>query len=980
MANLFTIVLLICGALSIVVFIIDTSYWINLYTGLLFWFVAFFNAALEFWQAYSSAKTLQGFLSLVPSSVLVIRDGQLVETSATEVVVGDLVLLRTGNKVPADGRLIYADNVRVDNSSLTGESEPQERNTEPSEADILESKNMIFSGTVMIAGEAIALVVKVGPQTVIGRLAAFAVDAPKRISRLEQEMTIVFRRLVVCAFTFGTSALVLALSMGSHVTDALSAAIGLFVSFLPQGLPATMTILFTNAAKRMAARNVLVKELRSVETLGAMTLLATDKTGTLTQNKMAVVGGWIYGQVYNSVEEIDSEISHIGDFVLSMTLCTACKLDPTERGKKIEDRSIFGDATEAGILQYSGKFNDLDELFGDNKKITELPFSSATKWHLTIFQLQNADHYTAFMKGAPERVLNRCSTYRKDSETLLITSAFEEEFQQKYEYFAGSGLRILAVGKRELDKSNFPLGYEFDNEGLNFPTDGLEFLGFVCLRDPPKPGVSWAVGRLRDARISVVMVTGDHPFTAEAIARQVGIITEMETFKRPPSETDVEERPQVKAAVIHGDNIETMTRSDWKRMARLKEIVFARTAPRHKLEIVKQFQAAGHIVAVSGDGVNDSPALQKANLGISMNRTASDVSKDAAHMILLDDNFVSIVAGVFEGRLIFENVKKSIRYTLSHITAEVSLLFIYSIILIPLPLSPILLIFIDVFAELGPAVSFAGEPPEYDLMALPPRQEVKSVVPVERRVGAFLRRWSYPKFLEKGTIWLLSLLYLPSAGENLVDMDLVLWCFLEGGLVIAMGAWGAYLLAFVAHKVPLGSLYRSDITYYVNTAPPLTLTDGTVANATQQEYILGSVQAATYLAILIAQWFNVFLQKHRYRYPIGFDMLVNWMTYVGISSAMLVAAIVCFIPGLNYVFGTEPPPALSLSAPFAAALLLISYEFARRALRHRGWFGGIPDSRVLKPPSSRRAIERPRIPRARELSITMGTPDGGKED
>lgn len=974
MANLFTVVLLLCGILSITVFIIDTSYWINLYTGLLFWFVAFFNAALEFWQVYSSAKTLEGFLSLVPSSVLVIRNGQIVEIPATEVVVGDLFMVKTGNKVPADGRLVYADNVRVDNSSLTGESEPQERNTDPSEDDILESKNMVFSGTVMISGEAIVLTVKVGSQTVIGRLAAFAVNAPKRISRLEQEMTIIFRRLVVCGFAFGILALVLALSLGSYVTDALSVAIGLFISFLPQGLPATMTILFTSAAKRMAARNVLVKELRSVETLGAMTLLATDKTGTLTQNKMAVVGGWIYGQILNSVEEVDSVISSVEEFVISVTLCTACKLDPTEQGKNIEERSIFGDATEVGILQYSGKFNNLDELFSANKKVAELPFSSATKWHLTIFQLHDAGHYTVFMKGAPERVLNRCSTYRKGDEVFPVTDAFKEEFQQKYEYFAGNGLRILAVGKRSLEKDKFPLGFEFKSNEPNFPTDGLEFLGFVCLRDPPKPGVSWAVNRLRDARISVAMVTGDHPFTAEAIARQVGIITETEVFKRPPSETDIQERPHIRAAVIHGDNIETMTHSDWKRVAKLKEIVFARTAPRHKLEIVRQFQIAGHIVAVSGDGVNDSPALQKANLGISMNRTASDVSKDAAHMILLDDNFVSIVAGVFEGRLIFENVKKSIRYTLSHISAEVSLLLIYSLLLIPLPLSPILLIFIDVFAELGPAVSFAGEPPEYDLMKLPPRQDVKVIVPIERRIGAFLRRYKYPKSLEKATIWLSTFWYLRSTGENLVDTDLVLWSFFQGGIIIAMGAWGAYILALVAKKVPLGSIYRSDITYYTNTSPPLTLTDGTTASASQQEDILGSVQAATYLAILIGQWFNVLIQKHRYRYPVGIDMFVNWMTYVGIACAMLVAAIVCFIPGLNYIFDTEPPPGLSIPSPFAAALLLFLYEFLRRALRHRGWFGGIPDRGVLEPPSSRKPAERPHISRARELSIVMETP------
>ena len=732
-----------------------------------------------------------------------------------------------------------------------------------------------------------------------------------------------------------------------------------------------MTILLTNAAKRMASRNVLVKELRSVETLGAMTLLATDKTGTLTQNKMAVVGGWIYGQIYNNVEEIDGVIAQIDKFIESATLCTSCKLDPNEAGKSIEERSIFGDATEVGILQYAGKFCDLDPMFERNQRVFEIPFSSASKWHLTVYRLYGADHYTIFLKGAPERVLNRCSTFRINNESRPVDEQMKNTFQTKYEYFASKGLRILAVARKDLPAESFPEGFKFEgnSEKSNFPTTDLEFLGFICLRDPPKPGVSWAVERLRSAGIMIIMVTGDHPFTAEAIARQVGIITESEIFKRPPTDSDKELRTQVKAAVIHGEDIESMTGSDWKRLLELKEIVFARTAPRHKLEIVRQCQAAGHIVAVSGDGVNDSPALRKANLGISMNKTASDVSKDAAHMILLDDNFVSIVAGVFEGRLIFENVKKSIRYTLTHITAEVSGLLIYVLLLIPPPLSPILLIFIDVFAELGPAVSFAGEPPEYDLMAAPPRQKVKSVIAPERRIGQALNSVKLPNWLKSLVISVALIFYLPSNGESLMDAELTLWSFFQGGIIVAMGAWGAYILALVAKNVSLDSLYRSDLIYYNKTSPPLTLTNGTTANGSQQVEILGSVQASFYLAILIVQWFNVFMQKHRYRLPYGADMFINWMTYAGIASAMLVAAIVCFIPGLNAIFQTQVPPPLALTAPFAAALLLIVYEFLRRSLRAKGLFGGIQNKKVLVPPPITESIAAPLIPRERELSI-----------
>lgn len=969
MANLFSFVLLICGTLSIVVFIIEPSYWINLYTGLLFWGVAFFNAALEFWQAYSSAKTLEGFLSLVPASTLVMRGGKLQEISAAEVVTGDLIMVKAGNKVPADARILWSDNVRVDNSSLTGESEPQERDAAVSEADIVDAGNLLFSGTIVISGEALGLVVRVGAQTVIGRLAQYAITAPERVSQLEREMTIVFRRLVACAFFFGILAMIIGFSVGIGVADVLDTSIGIFISFLPQGLPATLTILLTTAAKRMAARNVLVKELRSVETLGAMTMLATDKTGTLTQNKMAAVGGWIYGTIYNSVEELDVNVSNLADFMDSVALCTSCKMEKSEAGLPIEERTIYGDATEVGILQYVGKFKDMEAMFADNPRQVELPFNSTTKWHAVVHRIR--DDLVLIMKGAPERILSRCTTYRRGpGQSLPVDAELREEFERTYEYFAAKGLRIIAVARRTLDREAFPPSFTFKKDPPNFPTDGLEFLGLMCLRDPPKPGVGWAVNRLRDAGIMVTMVTGDHPLTAEAIGRQVEILKETNVFRRPPSASDLMQRPDVKAAVIHGEDLESMTSSDWRRLSGMREIVFARTAPRHKLEIVKQMQAAGHVVAVSGDGVNDSPALRKANLGISMNKTASDVSKDAAHMILLDDNFVSIVAGVFEGRLIFENVKKSVRYTLTHITAEVSALLVYALIIIPPPLSPILLIFIDVFAELGPAVSFAGEPPEYDLMVLSPRNRVRAVVPVPQRIHLALRKLGgFPGWLEWCLAKLVTPFHLASVGENLVDLDLALWSFLQGGIIVALGAWGAYVLTVAVEHVPFDILYRADLVYFNSDSPDLTLSNGEVADAAAQTEILGKLQAAYFLAILIAQWFNVFVQKHRYRYPMGWDLFVNRLTYIGIFCAMVVAAIVAYIPGLKYVFDTDIPPALALAPPFTAGVFLFIYEFARKTLRHRGYLGGIPDPRVLNKASEDAAVHAPPTPRSRELSV-----------
>lgn len=947
----------------------DPSYWVNLYTGIIFWAVAFFNAALEFWQVYSSAKTLEGFLGLIPTTVLVIRDGRMAQIPAVELVVGDLISLKTGDKVPADARIIWSDNVRVDNSSLTGESEPQERDAKKSTSDPLEASNLLISGTSLVSGDSLSVVIRIGSATVIGRLARYAVTAPKRTSQLEHEMTIFIRRLVVVAFSLGAIVLALALSLGLDAADSLEATVGIFVSFLPQGLPATMTILLTSAAKRMAKRNVLVKELRSVETLGAVTLLATDKTGTLTQNLMAVVGGWIFGKMYTSVEELDSNVSTLEEFFDNITICTSCTLDATDSDVPIDSRVIYGDATEVGILRYSGKFRNMDSFFQNHPKIYDIQFNSATKWHAVVTRSDNGKA-TVIMKGAPERVFERCSQIRRGNETLDLSLDHKMEFQRHYKYFASKGLRVLGVAKKTLDSARFPATFAFEKDPLNFPLEEMEFLGLIGLRDPPKPGVYWAITELKNAGILVIMITGDHPLTAEAIGRQVGIITELDAFRRPPTITDLDSRPHVKAAVLLGEDVETMSSNDWKRMADLKEVIFARTAPRHKLEIVGQMQAAGHIVAVCGDGVNDSPALRKANLGISMNRTASDVSKDAAHLILLDDNFVSIVAGVFEGRLIFENVKKSIRYTMTHITAEVSAMFLYALLLIPPPLSPILLIFIDVFAEIGPAVSFAGEPAEYDLLKLSPRHKVKRAVPQDRRIRRTLERNHLSGKLGSLLGKCISVFYLPNVGEALVDADLILWSFLQGGIIVALGAWGAYVLAFVAASVPLDILYRSYLIYFKNDSPPLTLSNGEEATSDDQTTILGRVQAAYFLAILIAQWFNVFVQKHRYRLPFGKDMLINRLTYIGIFIAMIVAAIVAYIPALNEIFQTDIPPALALGPPIAAGMFLFVYETLRRLLRHRGYFGGIPSPQVLlRKIDYTDTVNMPHTPRARELSM-----------
>ena len=393
------------------------------------------------------------------------------------------------------------------------------------------------------------------------------------------------------------------------------------------------------------------------------------------------------------------------------------------------------------------------------------------------------------------------------------------------------------------------------------------------------------------------------------------------------------------------------------------------------MEIVTRCQAKGHIVGVSGDGVNDSPALKKADLGISMNKTASDVSKEAASMILLDDNFSSIVTGIAEGRLIFANLKKSIRYTLTHSTPEISAFIVFILLSIPAPISSILVLMIDLGTELGPAISYAFEYPEGDLMLVPPRKVLtteKKKEPVKTR-RHFWQFWlkeaeendassalsidiepvpivsAQPQAITKPSYWMRFKRFFKQeyTGETLIDNELLVWCYFQGGVIEAIGCFGAYLIVLAIESVPFDSLYKSAEVYFKEGAPALLLTNGTLATAEEQLQILGKAQGAFFVAIVIGQWFNLFVNKHRYSYPYGWDMLKNKWTWIGMLIGCVIAVMIIYVPGLNsFVFSVYPFPIIAILAPIALGCFLFAYEFGRRFLRRKGYFGGIPKRNV----------------------------------
>lgn len=805
----------------------------------------------------------------------VIRGGGILTVETTTVVLGDLVMLDLGDQIPADLRLVSCRDMKLDNSSITGESEPQERSLRNTATNILEATNMAFSGSKVMSGNGIGVVVRTGDHSMLGSIANLTLNSKKRVSQLTIETGVFVKRTAVVAFVVAVIFFIFGIVSDFGVGITFSFAIGTFVAFIPQGLPVTVTLVLTIAAKRLAERNVLVKDLQAVETLGSITVLATDKTGTLTQNKMTVVSVWINNAVHEAQPDkpeqqfVDPATANFAALLQVASLCGKSKFNPLDKEKPIGERELHGDATEVGIVRFACRYVDVQDEVDTHVRPFEIPFNSANKWHLTVVQAPHeTGQYRMLIKGAPERIKSMCATIRDGDRAIPWNTERSSAFDTAYEGFASKGRRVLAFAQCKLPGDQYPEGFEFDAE--NIPMDQFEFLALTGLMDPPKHGVRKAILALRSARIQVIMVTGDHPLTAESIARSIMLInnpTKRDAAEQLKKPIELVGEDEYDAVVVHGDEIDTWGDADWDRVLSKQDIVFARTSPKHKLEIVTRLQAKGHIVGVSGDGVNDSPALKKADLGISMNKSASEVSKAAAAMILLDDNFPTIVNGIYEGRLVFANLKKSIRYTLTHIMPEVIAFITFIIFAIPAPISSILVLMVDLGSELGPAISYAYELAEGDLMLVPPRKvlvkatevkpgkkhwwsrkaktaadaEMGQIEPAEDVIAT-------PLPLEQPTVadeaeksgvskmsvrWqrLLDHFRIKGSGEMLVDREMIIWCYFQGGIIETIGCMASYLVVLWVQHAPFDNLYKSALTYWQDGAPPLTLSNGTIVQA-----------------------------------------------------------------------------------------------------------------------------------------------------
>ncbi|BFZ00283.1 hypothetical protein BsWGS_03322 [Bradybaena similaris] len=723
----------------------------NLWLGIVLMCVVIITSIFTYYQESKSCSIMESFKNLVPQHAVVLRNGETLHINAREVVRGDIVKVKFGDSIPADIRIIEAHSLKVDNSSLTGESEPQSRFPVFTHENPLETKNLAFFSTSAVEGTATGVVILTGDNSVMGRIAGLASGLEAGETPIAKEISHFIHLITGFAVFLGVSFGLVAFILGYSWIKAIVFLIGIIVANVPEGLIATVTVCLTLTAKRMAKKNCLVKNLEAVETLGSTSTICSDKTGTLTQNRMTVAHMWFDGKIHEADTSEDqtgaTEFTNLigwNPLIRCAYLCNRAVFIGGQENVPVMKRECNGDASEIALLKCAEvTVGNISQIQKDNPKLVEIPFNSANKYQVSVHKTSgpNDEFLLLVMKGAPERILERCHTFLSNGIESSVNTDFLEAFDKAYLDLGGRGERVLGFADLLLKKTMYPEGYPFNSDEPNFPLTGLRFLGLMSMIDPPRAAVPDAVAKCRSAGIKVIMVTGDHPITAHAIAKGVGIITpncltveEVAALKGIP--LDQVDPDDARAIVVQGEKLKHYSADDLDDvLTHHHEIVFARTSPQQKLIIVEGCQRTGAIVAVTGDGVNDSPALKQADIGVAMGIAGSDVSKQAADMILLDDNFASIVMGVEEGRLIFDNLKKSIHYTLTSNIPEITPFLLYITMSIPLPLGVVTILFIDLGTDMYPAISLAYETAEQDIMKRRPRNALTDKLVNQRLIS-----------------------------------------------------------------------------------------------------------------------------------------------------------------------------------------------------------------------------------------------------
>lgn len=702
--------------------------------------IILFAVLLGFIQEYRAERAIEALRQMAAPTAAVLRDGQEVKIAAREVVPGDVVILHTGDRIPADGRIIESINLQVEEAALTGESIPVEKHTAPLQiADLPpgDRKNMVYAGTAVTYGRGRAVIVATGMQTEFGKIAQLLQTVETTKTPLQQNLDKVGATLARVAFIVVAIIVALGFLRGQPFIEMLIFGIALAVAVVPEALPAVVTISLAIGVQKMIKRHVLIRRLPAVETLGSTSVICSDKTGTLTKDEMTVRKIYVAGQVYDvsgsgytpeghfslnngSPAPISNELKQL---LAAAVLASDARLVRKTNNGSLGDWDIKGDPTEGALVVAAAKAGVQKEaLDAAYPRLQEIPFTSESKRMTTLHRTERGS--VAYTKGAPEIVLENCASLLTPHGIQPLDETTRQQVLDTAQAFAASALRVLAIASKP------------DAE-LESAQSGMTFLGLIGMIDPPRPEAKDAIVTCEEAGIRPVMITGDHPLTAQAVARELGLLKN--------------------GRVVTGAQLDSISDEDFKREVETID-VYARVSPAHKLRVVTALQANHHIVAMTGDGVNDAPALKKADIGIAMGITGTDVTKEAAAMMLTDDNFASIVAAVEEGRGVFGNIKKYLMYLLSSNIGEIGLMAGSTLLGLPLPLTAVQILYVNLATDGLPALALSVDPPEKDLMKRKPRNP---------RTGIFTR--PVVALMMAGGLW-----------STVINLGLFIWALNSG--------------------------------------------------------------------------------------------------------------------------------------------------------------------------------------------------------
>jgi len=790
------------------------------------------NGVFAFWQEYKAERALAALRQLLPQKVKALREGEIVQLLASHLVPGDIVLIEEGDLVPADCRVIEAFGLRVNTATISGESLPMARSAVASDEDsFLLAKNLLLAGTSVVSGQARAVVYATGMHTEFGRIAHLTQTAGDVMSPLQREIARLSRIVAVLATSIGVVFFFIGQLLGLPFWENFLFAIGIIVANVPEGLLPTVTLSLAMATQRMAKRNALVRHLPAVEALGSTTVICCDKTGTLTQNRMSVRRLWLGGGIYTPTDLAAPSHLATNNRLLFVNAALCHNLKEVEKDGR---RQLLGDPMEMALALMGREGAGLLEAY---TRVDEIAFDTDRK-RMSVLCETPAGRML-FCKGALETVIAACDWVQLDAGVAPLDSAAKTRLLAAQDQMAASGLRVLAFAHSAI-AGDWPIDER-----------GMTFTGLVGLEDPPRPEVPAAIARCASAGIRVIMVTGDHPHTAAAIADEIGLVKE--------------------AQVITGDELRRMSPTQLQLALDARHILFARVAAEQKMLIVAALQKKGEIVAVTGDGVNDAPALKVADIGIAMGLAGTDVAKETADLILLDDNFASIVAAIEEGRAVFENIRKFLTYILTSNIPELVPYLAFVLLRIPLPLTIIQILAVDLGTDMLPALALGAEKPDAGLMQRAPRQR----------------------------------------SARLLSWGLIVRAYLFLGVLEAAAAMAAFFFMLHASGWHYGDiLAKTDVLYLRATT-------------------------ACLAAIVVMQVVNVFLCRHPLRSTLSFGFFSNRLILAGIAVELALILFIVYAPTGNWLFGTAPIglDAWLFALPFAA--LMWALDEARKAWLRR---------------------------------------------